>query len=250
MRGEDTLRELAPAQPEGWAIDQRRGSAAELHQRWPGAEADPTRRVIGLCRVTGPAIVLGSSQPETVVDSTRAAEAGLSVVRRRSGGGAVLVAPDHPVWIDAWVPVDDPLWCADIGRAFDWLGRTWARALERVGVTAAVVHRGAPVSCTRWSSLVCFGGVGAGEVVLPDGRKVVGLAQRRNRFGAWFHGACMVRWDPRPLLELLVFPPAERASAEVDLIAAVAGVGDLSPQPSGDADWVEAITAAFLASLP
>ena len=42
-----------------------------------------------------------------------------------------------------------------------------------------------------WATSVCFGGVGTGEVVTADGRKVVGLAQRRNRAGAWFHGACV-----------------------------------------------------------
>jgi lipoate---protein ligase len=234
----------------GWVVDERRGSAAELHQCWPAADAFPNRRTVGLCRVTDPAIVLGSSQPEAVVDAARTAEAGVTVARRRSGGGAVMVTPDDPVWIDAWIPVDDPLWCADVGRAFDWLGETWVRALGRAGVTGARAHRGAPVSCTRWSSLICFGGVGAGEVVAPDGRKLVGLAQRRNRFGAWFHGACIVRWDPRPLVDLLVLSPHERHAAQLDLDAAVVGAGDLAGPMAENGDRAEAITAALLASLP
>ena len=39
---------------------------------------------------SGPAVVLGSTQPEATVDAGAAAAAGLDVVRRRSGGGAVL----------------------------------------------------------------------------------------------------------------------------------------------------------------
>jgi lipoate---protein ligase len=238
------------ARARGWVVDDRRGSAADMHGQWPTVDARPARRAVGLCSVTAPAVVLGSRQPASVVDVGRASAAGLAVARRRSGGGAVLVTPDDPVWIDVWVPSDDPLWCVDVGRAFDWLGETWARALERAGLPEVLVHRGGYASCTRWSSLVCFGGVGTGECVAPDGRKVVGLAQRRNRFGAWFHGACVVSWDPRPLLDLLVLEPDERRTAVEDLACAGAGVTDLAaPKPSNDR-WTDRVTASFLASLP
>jgi lipoate-protein ligase A len=200
--------------------------------------------------VTGPAVVLGSTQPEEAIDHRRAEAAGVSVVRRRSGGGAVLVTPGDPVWIDLWVPAGDPLWRSDVGRAFDWLGAAWVEALRGCGVTGLTAHREGYVACTRWSGLVCFGGVGTGEVVTDDGRKVVGLAQRRNRDGAWFHGACVLRWDPTQLLDLLVLPEAERRVAARDLAGAATGISDLAGQAGRTAPDGSTIARSLLASLP
>ena len=44
--------------------------------------------------------MLGSTQRDDVVDGEALHLAGLEVVRRRSGGGAVLLVPDEHVWID------------------------------------------------------------------------------------------------------------------------------------------------------
>jgi len=169
--------------------------------------------------------VLGSTQPADTVDAATAEAAGLAVVRRRSGGGAVLVTADDPVWIDVWVPAGDALWSADVTRAFAWVGQMWATALADLGLTGITVQGDGPGTCTRWASLVCFGGVGAGEVSV-DGRKAVGLAQRRTRHGAWFHGACVLSWEPAPLLDALALEGDERAAAVSGLAHAVTGVAD------------------------
>ena len=170
----------------------------------------------------GPALVLGSTQPDGVVDRERAAAAGVEVVRRRSGGGAVLLRPGEVVWVDVLVPTGDVLWQADVGLAFGWLGRAWAEALGSLGVPASV-HEGALVA-GRWSSLVCFGGLGPGEVTV-GGRKVVGISQRRTRAGALFQCAALVDWDPSPLLDLLVLSDDDRAEAAADLSSVAAGTG-------------------------
>ena len=234
----------------GWRIDERKGAASELHASWPAVDAAPGVRAVALCRVTAPAVVLGSTQSESVVDRRRAGAAGISVARRRSGGGAVLVTADDPVWIDVWIPSGDPLWHADVERAFDWIGSAWASALGSAGLEGLSAHREGSAACTRWSKLVCFGGVGAGEVVTGDGRKIVGLAQRRNRHGAWFHGACVLRWDPALLVDLLDLPEAERNEATADLAAAVAGVADLVEAAGGTAPDASTVAAWLLAALP
>ncbi len=204
-------------------------------------------RAVARCRPTASAVVLGSTQRPDVV---AAGAGGLDVARRRSGGGAVLVSPDDPVWMDVWVPVGDPLWTADVTRAFDWLGRAWGTALTSLGLTDVEVQGPRPGACTRWSSLVCFGGVAAGEVTV-DGRKVVGLAQRRDRHGALFHGACVVRWESTALLGALALDGDGRSSAAADLAVAAGGVADVveaqgrAPVPTADG-----VVDAFLASLP
>ena len=206
------------AEPAGWQVEERVGDAATLHGRWPSVAADPGRRTVAVCRVTETSVVLGSTQSDLVVDRARTETAGIAVVRRSSGGGAVLVTPDDPVWVDIWIPAGDPLWDRSVDRAFDWLGRAWVAALGRVGLTGTAAHQQGFVACTPWSSLVCFGGVGTGEVVTADGRKVVGLAQRRNRAGAWFQCACVVRWDPGRLVQLLDLDAAGRRSATASLV--------------------------------
>ncbi len=236
--------------PEGWEVEERVGDAARLHADWPAAEARPGQRAVAICRVTAPALVLGSTQPESVVDRARAAADGVGVARRRSGGGVVLVRPEDPAWIDVWVPAADPLWREDVGRAFDWLGDAWVDALHRVGITGVAARRQGYLSCTRWSTLVCFGGVGTGEVVTDDGRKVVGLAQRRNRAGSWFHCACALRWDPAPLVGLLSLAPAEREAAVSELGAAVVGVLDLAGEVGGRSTRGPEIADALIRSLP
>ncbi len=216
-----------------WRVEERIGEPGALHAAWPEVVAHPGRRALAVCRVTCPTAVLGSTQSSAVIDAERADAAGVAVARRRSGGGVVLVQPGDPVWIDAWLPAGDPLWQEDVGRAFDWLGDAWADALGRVGIAGLSVHRGGFVSSTRWARTVCFGGIGTGEVVTGDGRKVVGLAQRRNRHGSWFHAACFLRWDPEPLVRLLHVSARERESAVRDLRGAAIGVSDLREE-AGD----------------
>lgn len=234
----------------GWRLEEREGTAGGLHASWPAVERDPQVRAVAVCRVTAPAVVLGSTQPDSVVDRRRVVAAGMSVARRRSGGGAVLVTEEGPLWVDVWVPAGDPLWHPDVGRAFDWLGAAWVSALRRCGTAGLSVRGRSGVVGTRWSTLVCFGGVGRGEVTADDGCKVVGLAQRRNRDGSWFHGACVLRWDPVPLVRVLALPGPEREEASSELASAAVGVADLADRSGRRAPEQVQLTAALVDSLP
>ena len=168
--------------------------------------------------VEQPALVLGSRQ--AMVDVS-----GIEVVRRRSGGGAVYVAPGGTLWVDVVVPRGDDLWDDDVGRATHWLGDAWAAAIG----DRALVHRG-PMVRNEWSDLVCFAGLGPGEVTV-DGRKVVGISQRRTRQAARFQCVAYERWDPQPLVDLL--------QLDAELEAVGAGVGPLA-----------AVEAALIAAFP
>ena len=187
----------------GWDVEQATGDAAAFHARL--LPADGLRHVWRL-DVDRPALVLGSAQPEEHVDAGAAAAAGVDVVRRRSGGGAVLLVPGRVLWIDVVIPRDDPLWDDDVGRAFHWLGAAWAEALRDLGV-AAESWTGA-MQRSPLSDRVCFAGLGPGEVTV-DGRKVVGLSQRRTRDGARFQCAALADWDPGLLADLLRLDPAD-----------------------------------------
>lgn len=207
----------------GWRLTRHTETAHELHAR---ELPERVTRELWVCEATSPALVLGSAQRDDTVDRGACERSGIDVVRRRSGGGAVLVAPGALLWVDVLVPVDDVLWRADVGDAFLWLGEAWARALDELGVRLEV-HRGSLVR-TQWSDLVCFAGLGRGELVDGAGRKVLGVSQRRTRAGARFQCALLLDpWDPRSLLDLLALTPAERSAAAADLRSAAVGLSDL-----------------------
>jgi len=217
-----------------WAVERHHESPATFHAREP----EPARRAVWICEPSGPALVLGSTQRTSVVDADACQRAGVPVVRRRSGGGAVLVQPGSPLWVDVVLPAGDPLWDRDVGQAFLWLGDVWLRALADVGVSASV-HRGA-LRRTRWSDLVCFAGLGPGELTTSGGAKVVGISQRRTREAARFQCAALLRWEPAALVALLALADATRAEAAAELASAATGVA-AEPDPLLD---------AFLQHLP
>ena len=125
----------------------------------------------------------------------------MTLARRRGGGGAVYLEPGDPLWLDAWVPRDDPLWRFDVTQAAAWVGEWWVDALSGLGLGAFEVHGGRVVPGAL-GELVCFAGRGPGEV-FHRGRKVVGLSQWRAREGALFSSCAYGRWDPVPMLGLL-----------------------------------------------
>jgi lipoate---protein ligase len=203
----------------GWVVERLTGSATELHAR---DLLEPVERGVWILEATQPALVLGSTQAWVDVPD-------LEVCRRRSGGGAVLVRPSEVLWIDVVLPRADPLWDDDVGRAAHWLGETWRDALGD-----GAVHTGEMIR-TRWSSVICFGGVGPGEV-LVDAAKVVGISQRRTRAGARFQCVVLRKWDPVELAR--VFAPDAWGEVARELAPMATGVDDLA-----------ALEAEFLAAL-
>jgi lipoate-protein ligase A len=207
---------------EAWPVEHHAGSAAAFHAR----DVDETpEAAIWWFEVERPAVVLGSTQRDEVVDRVTAEVVGVEVARRRSGGGAVWLEPGGALWVDVILPASDPRWERDVGRSFAWLGRAWAEVVGELGLRDAVVHEG-PLHRRPWSDLVCFAGLGPGEVTV-DGRKVVGIAQRRTRDAARFQCALLRTWDPAPLVDVLALSVEDRARAAHDLADVGLGLGDI-----------------------
>jgi lipoate-protein ligase A len=262
--------------PSGWRVERSTGTAAALLEPWPppDEQGDP---VVRLSRVRGRALVLGSTQDAALVDRGRAGSVAVDVVRRSTGGGAVLVDTDAQVWIDLWLPRGHDRWDDDIIDAALWVGDTWVQALEGLGAEVLAVHRG-PLAGTAWSGLVCFAGLGPGEVTANaptagvgagqsqnPGPKVMGLAQRRSRAGARFHTTAPLSWDPLPLLDLLtvgvdatVRSADDRGHPDTGLTGALladvaVGLRGVVPGWQGlgsDDDLVTVVEEAVLSALP
>jgi len=188
--------------------------------------AEP-RRVAVVRGIPRPTLVLGSTQPEAVVSADALEAHGVGLARRRGGGGLVYLDPADPLWLDAWIPRDDPLWVADVAAAAEWIGAWWTRALAEVGVAGVHVHAGRAVP-GEYGELICFAGRGPGEVFV-GGRKVVGLSQWRAREGALFSSCAYLRWDPVAMVGLLEVADGRRRELDAGLREVAVGLGDLDP---------------------
>ena len=133
-----------------WEIDRQSLSAQAAH------DVDLLTRSGRKVRIfdpTAPAVVLGSTQREDLLDVEVVAARGLEVARRRSGGGAVFV-DESVVWIDFAIARDDPLWVDDIAHSMQWLGRLWSSAVASIDVDAKV-HTGPPI-VSALARAICF----------------------------------------------------------------------------------------------
>lgn len=234
--------------PGGWLLVQSAAAAGDLHRPWPPSELHD-QRVLRRCQVTGrPALVLGSAQNQATVDHDALMAAGVDLVRRHSGGGAVALFAGAQLWLDVWLPRRDPLWRDDVVDGAFWVGDVWAAALGSLGVEGAEVHRRRATSST-WSSLVCFAAMGPGEVAVK-GRKVVGLSQHRSRAGVRFQTLALGHWDPSLLPDLLALSPDERRRVAAETADVATGLDQLLAGVHNPEQRLETLASAVIAHLP
>ena len=164
-------------------------SAAHFHARSiPG----PATAQVWVNHFPGPAVVLGSTQrAPSIIDADECTRRGIDIVRRRSGGGAVLLVPSEVTWFDVIIPTGAPGWAQDVHEPMVWLGERFAAACRAAGVTQTLTVNANSLGRTEWSALICFDGIGPGEVLLED-RKLLGISQRRTRETlrlqcCWYH---------------------------------------------------------------
>ncbi len=148
---------------------------------------DPDQRIV----------VLGGSQSSEVFDPD--AVGGVMLRRRRGGGGLVLLQPGD-LWIDFWIPFDDPRWSYDVHVSSLMVGEWWRRVLSTQVDGEVQVHSGSLEGDARYR-VICFAGRGPGEVFV-DGHKAVGLTQWRVREGV-FLSSVVHSHASSGLLELL-----------------------------------------------
>ena len=187
-----------------WKLYTEHVSAGEQHGRDLVAE-----RSVWDVRVTRTAMVLGSRQHESLLNNEQCSRDNVDVVRRRSGGGIVFLAPGEHVWLDVVVPRADALWSDDVAQASWWLGDVWVQTLNALGMGDVSVHRES-LSSDAWGDLLCFAGVGPGEVVQQGTEtlsKVVGISQRRTREYARFQCTIYTKWNPHDVEMYVVNTP-------------------------------------------
>jgi len=153
--------------------------------------------------VTSPALVLGLAlhhRRDQVVDFERCRQAGVEVLDRSAGGGAVLLDEGMLCCTVAMADAD-----ADLTESYRWLGEHFAQrlGLRRVEVEEARADIAALRAANNQLLLnTCYGALSPHEVVNAQGAKVVGFAQVRRHHKALFQIGILLR-DQSPLADLL-----------------------------------------------
>jgi lipoate-protein ligase A len=194
-----------------------------------------------LYRWRGPWLSLGYAQPFAPERLAACARAGVGVVRRATGGLAVL----HGADLTYAVAVPARLLPPGLEASYRSISDALLEALAAIGVEATRAARGGPVP----DAFDCFGAPAA-EELCADGRKLVGSAQRRTGPRAGDGGAVLqhgsIRLAPDP-------PAAARAAGlgagATSLAELGAGAGRRLEQALADAFARHAGAALVPASL-
>lgn len=170
-------------------------------------QAPPTLRVYGW----SPACIsLGHSQdPSHELDLEAVADRGYAIVKRATGGRAVLHIDELTYSVIA--RSDAAPWCATQAASYRFISQAVAQALSAAGL-GVTLDRGYPVEKPRELRAMtpCFSSTARSEVVFGD-RKVVGSAQRRTREAFLQHGSILVSKRHRDIVACLRLDAGKRA---------------------------------------
>ncbi|MBI3325259.1 MAG: lipoate--protein ligase family protein [Nitrospinae bacterium] len=156
-----------------------------------------------------PALSLGYGQPiAKSVDLARCRTLGIDVVRRPTGGRAVL--HEHEVTYSLVIREDDPQVVSGVLASYLTVSQALMQGLSYLGITAELVPlRRSPSHPPDAESPVCFSAPSSYEVAV-GGRKIIGSAQRRVQRVILQHGSIPISLDLQKMFAVLL--PAPHAS--------------------------------------
>lgn len=189
-----------------------------------------------------PTVSLGYAQPlDGTVDRARCSALGIALVRRPTGGSAILhESPEREVTYSVVARGDDFTGADDVLETYRVVGRGLAVGLERLGIAAELVPLVRGRRDGTAAPAFCFRRAGAYEISV-GGRKLVGSAQRRQRGSFLQHGAVLLDADPARLRA--VFP------GEVDPTIGLTTLAQVLGRRPGFDRVVEALSAGLAEAL-
>lgn len=187
-----------------------------------GIRTQPQRAVLRLYRWARPTLSLGVHQRVSDELMARCAERGVDVVRRPTGGTAVLHGDDLTYSVVA------PTGGRGVLEAYAWVAEGLIAGFALLGIRAEAggsrsgAHGAAPLDARS----ACFATT-AGADLKVEGSKVCGSAQVRR--SGWFlqHGSIPIG-DGRRLTRDLLLHPGRNDSTCIDLLRPGTSPGDLA----------------------
>ncbi len=220
-----TWRLLIETEPRSGAANMALDQAIAL--ACAAGESLPTLRFY---RWQPPAVSLGRHQALADVDPAVIAEHGYDLVRRTTGGRAILHIDELTYSVAA--PTTESRVAGGVMDAYLRLSNALLAGLQRIGVladkAAGDVRVGPDVSAA------CFEVPSAYEITV-QGRKLMGSAQSRRAKYVLQHGSLPLRGDITRLIDVLVLQAEERAQLRQQLtdhactLATALGVADDDP---------------------
>ena len=168
-----------------------------------------------------PAVSLGRHQPLAEVDLDAVQERGYEVVRRPTGGRAILHTDELTYSVAA--SADEPRVEGSIMDAYLRLSNALLAGLRSLGLDADK----APGSVRAGPDLsaACFEVPSAYEIT-ASGRKLLGSAQSRRAGYVLQHGSLPLTGDLGRLVDVLALPDGERAALRNELTARAVTLAD------------------------
>ncbi len=192
-----------------------------------------------------PAVSLGKRQPVDGVDLARCARDSVDVVRRPTGGLAILHT-DELTYSIATLPTD-PRAAGAILDAYKRLSAGLVEGLRRLGV-AAELNPVNPFG-TASGSAACFETPSAYEITV-GGKKLMGSAQSRPAGRVLQHGSLPLVGDIARVAEYLSFASAaERTALGAHLRQRATTLQDALGREVGFTEAVAALAAGFATAL-
>ena len=160
------------------------------------AQAGAAMPVLRLYSWAPPTVSLGRFQKmETAVHAEACARLGFDIVRRITGGRAVLHKNELTYSIIA--RTDDPLFPPDVLGTYKVIAAGLLAGLTNLGIPAEMVARGgrhAGLVDKRPKDAACFSAPSWYEI-LVNNRKIIGSAQRRVAGAFLQHGSILIGYD-------------------------------------------------------
>jgi lipoate-protein ligase A len=162
-----------------------------------------------------PCLSLGRAQPFTDVDNGRLQARGWDVVRRITGGRAILHIDELTYSVTG--PVDEPHLAGSLLESYNRLARALLVAVHDLGLPVEMKEdrietKGAP-------NPVCFEVPSTYEITV-DGKKLIGSAQARRKDGVLQHGSLPLTGDLTRICQALVFPDETAREAAMQRLLA------------------------------
>lgn len=165
---------------------------------------------------------LGQAQPFADVDVVRLRARGWDVVRRATGGRAILHTDELTYSVIA--PADEPRVAGSVPESYQRLAQALLLGVRNLELSVEIESNAAPVPAGPKTNPVCFEVPSTYEITV-NGRKLIGSAQARRREGVLQHGSLPLSGDLARICQVLVFGnETARADASERLLGRAATV--------------------------
>ena len=188
---------------------------------------------------------LGYAQSFRDVDVLRLQSRGWDVVRRQTGGRAILHVDELTYSVTA--PPDEPRVQGSVLESYQRLAQALMLALHKLSLPVEM-ETYAPTPNTE-KGPVCFEVPSAYEIVV-GGKKLVGSAQARKRLGVLQHGTLPLHGDLTRITQVLTFADdASRRDAAEKLLARATTAESVTGQVIAWETAAQAFADAFASQL-